>query len=423
MLSIQEPPIQTKDERFPATEPLPGRDRRVHIIGAGPVGLFLTALLQPIEGLSVRLYEKRHEYTRTRMVQLSSYLVADSVESYSADHIDGDTVFAVFDPPELDQGLAFRQAIPSDLMTLLRQWTLGFCPLNTIERSLSDLIDARTSSAVQRTAAVVTPEEAMSMLAPGDIVIDCTGARSLLRDHLVPGSGEAKGANTLTIRLEYALVVAFLYGQKYDCNEYCKYTKNLENPRYKFIPMVQRTHYDGSVTHVTGIVNITAEEYEAMPSRFDGQWLRDHFPAVAQSMDRFIDKIKEETHGEILGDLGIIRIPLDLYRARNATNRQWRTAGHVGHPFASSAVFLAGDSAIGSPYFQSISLGFECAMFLAGLIAQPDLPLKETLDRYELYTYKQWLRVYMRSKMIKHNKNLFESIDNRDALLDQLHIY
>jgi hypothetical protein len=31
----------------------------------------LTALLQSIEGFSVRLYEKRHEYTRTRMVQLS----------------------------------------------------------------------------------------------------------------------------------------------------------------------------------------------------------------------------------------------------------------------------------------------------------------------------------------------------------------
>ena len=411
------------DASIAVTETLPAGERRVHIIGAGPVGLLLAALLQPMEGLLVHLYEKRREYTRTRMVQLSSYLVADSVESYRTDHIDGDTILAVFDPPEIDEGLAFRRAIPSDLMTLLQQWTIGFCPLNTIERSLSDLIDARKSNAVQRTAAIVTAEEAMTMLMPGDILIDCTGTKSLLRDHLVPDSSEENGANTLTIRLEYALVVAFLYGQKYDCNEYCKYNKNLENPRYKFIPMVQRTHYDRSVTHVTGIVNITAEEYEAMPSRFDGQWLRSNFPVAAQSMDRFIDKIKEETHGEILGDLEIIRIPLNLYRARNATNRQWHTAKHIDHPFASSPVFLAGDSAIGSPYFQSISLGFECAMFLSGLIAQHDLPLRDMLDRYELYTYKQWLRVYMRSKMIKHNKDLFESIDNRDALLDQLHIY
>ena len=75
----------------------------------------------------------------------------------------------------------------------------------------------------------------------------------------MPGSEEVDGgANTLLIRLEYALVITFLYGQKYDCNEYCKYYKNIENTHYKFIPMVHRTHYDGSVSHVTGIVNISA---------------------------------------------------------------------------------------------------------------------------------------------------------------------
>jgi 2-polyprenyl-6-methoxyphenol hydroxylase-like FAD-dependent oxidoreductase len=384
----------------------------------------LTALLQPIEGFSVRLYEKRREYTRTRMVRIAPFLVADSVESYRADPIDGDSVEAVFDPAELDEGLAFRQSIPADLMALLRGWATGFCPLNAIERSISDLIDARGSSVVQRTAAVVTAEEAMAMLEPGDLLIDCTGSRSLLRDHLVPGSGPVNGrSNTLKIRLEYALVITFLYGQRYDCNEYCKYAKNIENQHYKFIPMVHRTHYDGSVSHVTGVVKISAREFEAMPPRFDGQWLRSNFPGVAQSMDRFIDKIKEESQGEILGDLEIVRIPLDLYRARNATSRQWRTAGRRDHPFVTSPVFLAGDSAIGSPYFQSISLGFECAMYLAGLIAERDLPVQDMLDRYELYTYKQWLRVYMRSKMIKHNKDLFESLGDPLALLDKLHIY
>ncbi len=397
---------------------------RVHVVGAGPVGLLLTALLQSMDGFSVRLYEKRHEYTRTRMVQLAPYLVADSVDSYRTDYIDGDTVDAVFEPAELYEGLAFRRSIPSDLLELLRAWTLGFCPLNSIERAVSDLIDARPSNGVQRTAAVVTAEDAMAMLEPGDILIDCTGSRSLLRDHLTPGGEEVDGdTNTLTIRLEYALVITFLYGQPYDCNEYCKYYKNAENPRYKFIPMVHRTHYDGSVSHVTGIVNISADDYEAMPSRFDGEWLRSNFPSVSESMDRFIGKIKEETHGEIIGDLEIVRIPLDLYRARNATSRQWLGAGPSDHPFATSPVFLAGDSAIGSPYFQSISLGFECGMYLAGLIAQRELPLGEMLDRYELYSYKQWLRVYMRSKMIKHNKDLFESIDDPFALLDKLHIY
>jgi len=133
MASINEPLINKVKTSFATIETLPARDRRVHIIGAGPVGLLLAALLQPMDGLSVHLYEKRREYTRTRMVQLSSYLVADSVESYRADHIDGDNVVAVFDPPELDEGPAFRQTIPSDLMALLQQWTLGFCPLHFMD--------------------------------------------------------------------------------------------------------------------------------------------------------------------------------------------------------------------------------------------------------------------------------------------------
>ena len=236
----------------------------VHVIGAGPVGLLLTALLQSTDRFSVRLYEKRRDYTRTRMVQLAPYLVADSIPSYCTDYIDGESVEAIFEPSELEEGLAFRQSIPPDLMGLLQGWTLGFCPLNAIERSLSDLIDARQSHPVQRTAVVVTAQDAMSMLQPGDVLIDCTGANSLLRDQLVPSTGAADGeANTFKLRLEYALVITFLYGQAYDCNEYCKYYKNIENAYYKFIPAVHRTYCDGSITHVTGIVNIPAEDYRA----------------------------------------------------------------------------------------------------------------------------------------------------------------
>jgi len=397
---------------------------RVHVLGAGPVGLLITALLQSMDGMSVHLYEKRPAYTRTRMVTLAPYLVADSVASYRVDDIDGESVDAIFDPAELVAGLAGRRAIPSDLMALLRAWALGFCPLNTIDRTLSDLIDGRGSDAVVRDEAVVTVEEAIGMLEPGDVLIDCTGSRSLLRDQLRPGSEDVDGVtNTLNVRLEYALVITFLYGQLYDCHESCKYFKNAENEHYKFIPAVHRTYYDGATTHVTGIVNISAEEFAAMPSTFDGEWLRGNFPSVARSMDRFIDKIKEETHGEVLGDLEIVRIPLDLYRARNATSRSWRDSGPADHPFASTPVFLLGDAAIGSPYFQSISLGLECAMFLARLLEQRNLPIDDMLDRYELYIYKQWLRVYTRSKMIKHNKDLLESIDDRTALLSQLHIY
>src|SRR5690606_34902397 len=147
------------------------------------------------------------------------------------------------------------------------------------------------------------------------------------------------------------------------------------------------------------------EEYEGMPPRVDGEWLCDNFSGAAQSMHRFVEQVTRETGGKIVSEIDIIRIPLDLYRARNVTSRKWLPFKREEHPFAGAPVYLAGDSAIGSPYFQSISLGFECAMFLAGLLGQRDLPLAEAFNRYEDYMYKQWIRVYMRSKMIKHNKD------------------
>ena len=78
------------------------------------------------------------------------------LESYRSDYIDGENVEAVFDPPELEEGLAFRQSIPADLMSLLQKWARGFVPLNGIERSLSNLIDTRASHPVQRIAGVMT---------------------------------------------------------------------------------------------------------------------------------------------------------------------------------------------------------------------------------------------------------------------------
>lgn len=396
---------------------------RVHVVGAGPVGLFLTALLQSVDGQLVRLYERRAEYTRTRMVALADYLVADSIESYKADEIDGQDVEAIFEPLELETRLAYRRSVAGDLRALLDEWTRGFVPLNTIERSLWDLIDSRATGTVERISAEIAADEAISMLEPGDILVDCTGARSLMRDLLLPGDDlTARDRNTKRFRLEYALVITFLYSQHYACNEWCKYYKNRENTDYKFIPAVHRTFYDGDISHVTGIVTISPEEFTAIPPTSDGAWLREHHPNIAVSMDRFIDRVKAESHGELVGDLAITRIPLDVYHARNVTSRLWHGSG-VDHPLATAPVFLLGDSAIGSPYFQSVSLGLESAFFLAGHIANRTISMPDVFDRYETFMSQQWLRVYMRSQMIKHNKDLLESVGDTDGLLAKLHVF
>jgi hypothetical protein len=331
----------------------------------------MTALLQSSERFSVHLYEKRRDYTRTRMVQLASYLVADSVASYCTDYIDEESVGAIFDPREIDEGLAFRRSIPPDLMTLLREWTQGFCPLNAIERSLSDLIDSRQSRPVERTTAVISAQDAMDdararghprrlhrhqLTAPESI-----GAPRRRAD----GSADA---NTFRIRLEYALVVTFLYGQAYDCNELCKYSKNIGNAQYKFIPAVNRTYYDGSITHVTGIVSISAEDYERMPSRFDGSGCVTTFLTWPSRWTASSPRSRRRPTGRSSATWRSSGSRSICTGRATPPSREWRRTGPDDHPFARSPVFLVGDSAMGSPYFQSISLGFECAMFLAGFM-------------------------------------------------------
>ena len=150
---------------------------RVHVLGAGPVGLFLTALLQSIDGQAVRLYERRDAYTRTRMVSLAEYLIADSIESYKADTIDGQSVEAIFEPVELETRLAYRRTIAPDLRALLEEWTQWVRPAEHDRAPLSELIEARGTGTVERVVGEVTAEQAIALLEPGDILVDCSGSR------------------------------------------------------------------------------------------------------------------------------------------------------------------------------------------------------------------------------------------------------
>ena len=303
---------------------------RVHIVGAGPVGLFLTALLQSVDGQAVRLYERREAYTRTRMVSLAEYLVADSIESYEAD-----TDRRPERRGDLRPGRARDPAgLPADdrrrPARAPRRVDARVRPAEH-HRALAERAHrrARHRRRSSGSPARSTADEALAMLEPGDVLVDCTGSRSLLRDLLVPGDdGDVRGRNTLRVparvrpRHHVPVRPALRVQRVLQVLQ-----EPSRTPDYKFIPAVHRTYYDGSVSHVTGIVNISQAEYEAMPPTFDGAWLREQFPTVAASMDRFIDKVKEETHGELVGDLEITRIPLDVYRARNATSRRWLGSG------------------------------------------------------------------------------------------------
>src|SRR5919112_1671233 len=123
---------------LPMTVEMLRPEGRVHIVGAGPVGLFLAALLQSVDGQQVRLYERRDAYTRTRWVSLASYLVSETIEAYKEDEIEGQDVEAIYEPEELETRLAYRRTVAPDLRALIDEWTRGFVQLNTVETAPSE---------------------------------------------------------------------------------------------------------------------------------------------------------------------------------------------------------------------------------------------------------------------------------------------
>ena len=141
---------------------------RVHSIGAGPVGLFLAALLQSVDGQRVRLYERRDRVHADAHGVPRGYLVADSIESYKEDEVDGQDVEAIFEPFELETRLAYRRLVAPDVRALLDEWTRGFVPLNTVEQTLSDSIDRRGNRDVERVAGALTADDAVALVAGRD---------------------------------------------------------------------------------------------------------------------------------------------------------------------------------------------------------------------------------------------------------------
>ena len=159
-----------------------------------------------------------------------------------------------------------------------------------------------------------------------------------------------------------------------------------------------------------------------MPPRFDGDWLRENYPQVAVSMDNFINRIRMETNGELVGDLEITRIPLDVYHAWNNTTRRWYESG-LDHPWRGRPSSCWATRRSGRRTSSPSRWASSRAFFLAGHLANRRMPMPVLFDRYESFMYQQWLRVYMRSQMIKHNKDLLQLVDDTEGLLARLHVY
>ena len=169
--------------------------------------------------------------------------------------LDGDTLADL--DPDLDQG-SVQTSIPGpDGSTT----GAGVLSAHSIERAVTT--DRCARLAVERNAAVVTAETP-SRCSPGDVSRRHRQQVAAPRSSCVPASGRrrehAQGPARVRARDHLPLrpVVRLQ-----------RVLQVLQERRERAVqvhPDGDGTHYDGSVSHVSGIVNICAEDYEAMPT-------------------------------------------------------------------------------------------------------------------------------------------------------------
>ena len=300
--------------------------------------------------------------------------------------------------------------IPAAIRELFENIESSFVALNSIEMALDGIV--RAGRPIERRHQAVTLADLEAVVRSGDTVLDATGRNSVTREALLGGG------NTMEFVLEHALVASLAFDDEHVCDPACKRSGSIGNEEYDFIPSVRRSHSMAGRTVVVGIVEISDEDFGRLPRTLDADWLALGDP-VAQGINRFLEHHRSGIGASPPAILDVMTLPLNLYCAQHFTNAHDRRVGQV----EDVSVFLLGDAAIGSPYFQSISLGLESAFYLVAQLGAQDSGDPAVLARYERFMERQWMRVYMRSRSIKANKDVLSMADDIPRLLDRLYVY
>ena len=251
----------------------------------------------------------------------------------------------------------------------------------------------------------------MAMLEPGDILIDCTGSKSLLRDQLVPGSGERgwrreHAQDPARIRARHHLPVR-------------------PDVRLQRVLQVLQEHRERALqVHSGGPPHVLRRQRQ--PRDGHRQHHRRGLRGDAVTIRRRVASQQLSRRRPVDGPL---HRQDQAGNQRRDTSATWRSSGYrwictglATRPAGSGA--RRGPATTRSPARRcswsairpSARRTFSRSRWASSARCSwrdssrsVTCRSRDMLDRYELYIYKQWLRVYMRSKMIKHNKDLFES--------------
>ncbi|CAF3806956.1 unnamed protein product [Adineta steineri] len=375
---------------------------RVLIMGAGPTGLLMGCLMRD-QGVAVTIVEKREEMTRTRCVKLMGEVLSSD---YAAGGIN------LFSETQIEERHKAIESMSPKLFQKLTSW-LGICtPLQNIQKALQEYFTTSGGQIVVGAQYDISKNIDSLRHYPDTLIVDCTGYHSVLRNHIQPDNMNGQ-------LIEYVLICTFTFDDRYECNELCKYYKNRNTRKYQVIPSIDDTYKIGKrQTLVTCLITIDETLFKEMPKKesITYNYLKKSHRDIYDDLNIFLNNLSFGQLAKIHFDtMEFVALPLQMYRARKTTfsvsdndlNQHW---------------ILLGDAAMGGPYFQSISMGYEAAIYLAYLIENIDSNVELLMTKYESYMEKLWLALQIRSKDIQRNKQILQHMcaDDRNAILENI---
>ncbi|CAF4864666.1 unnamed protein product [Rotaria sp. Silwood1] len=373
---------------------------RVVIIGGGPVGLLLGSLLRD-QNVDVTILEKRSDITRTRCVKLLGRILLSNAIT--------DEIF-LFSEEQIEERQQAIESMKLELFDMVTGWLELFTPIQTIQEALKNYCISSGAQLLTGDEYDISKNLTLLQRYPNTVVIDCTGYHSVLREHIQPN-------NRISRLIEHVIVCTFILDDRYECNELCKYYKNINTKRFQCIPSIDDTYRTRDrETHVTCLITIDEPMFQEVskirPITYD--YLREQQHEIYNDLNIFLNNlssgIMDHSHFDTME---FVALPLQVYRGRKLTHT-------VSSDNLNQHWIL-----MGGPYFQSISMGYEAAIYFAYLFRRMKQNIPEMMTKYEAYMDKLWLAMQIRSKEIQRNKQILQAmcLNNRDDILTKIKIY
>lgn len=358
--------------------------------------------------LNVTILEKRAENTRERHVKLLGRI-------FDTNLCDGTHFLS---DEQLKERHGAIESIEKKLFCKIVGWLEMATPIKTIQEQLKEYFELSGGSMLSGDA-FNSEDINLLMNFPNCLVIDCTGYHSVLRDKI-------QLQNKTVQHFEHVIVWSFKINAHYECNKLCKYFKNKNTQKYQIIPSIDNSYTDveKAKSHVTSLITIDEDVFnrlaKAKPLTYN--YLKENFPEISNDMDAFLKNLTNDLSDQLtdknpIDSMEFVALPLHIYKAKKRTHIA--TDDNLNQPWA-----LMGDSAMGGPYFQSISNGWEAAIYFAYIFNHMNGDVEQMLKKYDEYMERLWLRMLFRSREIHRNKELFRSlfVEDMEAILRNIEV-